>query len=214
MKYLFSSYNAFVSYAKTIGIGKRAWVSCEMKDRYIGGGRPNLANFPVGSVVQEGTPCYFDEIARTVALHISFEVYETAALNATSIKVKKNLNNSVARSGMYVMVAPATVAGTGTGITVSAVDTSNAAYDVFTVGALAAEITAGTILVEADKSGSGAVTLVQPNGLIVDDIYKDANAPYFSANVAFAGVIKSRIISPISAAIKASLPKIQFLNNK
>ena len=214
MQYLFNTFNSFVSYSKSIGIGLRVWAKQKQEDCYVGGGAPTLTNFPVGCVIQAGTPAKIDETTRVVTIHTSFEVYETAAQSATSIKVKKNINNSVAHASMYVMVAPATVTGTGTGIQVTAVNTSNKLYDVFTVAALAAEIPAGTILVEADKSGASAVTLVVPNGLITDDIYKGEFTTQYSCNVAFAGAVYARRIPPVSAAIQASLNKIQFLNNK
>lgn len=143
---LFTSGNNFPSPEFEVGGGKPIYYY--IGKELPGGFNPDLSAFPKGSVVQTGTPIQIDEATRQAKVHVAVKVYEAAASGATSVKVAKLKGGSVLSTGQNVMVAPATIAGAGTGYAVSAVDSTNTAYDVLTLGAaLGANLAEGAILV-------------------------------------------------------------------
>ena len=138
--YLFTSGNVMSAPSGAIGGGRQVWLELSQADKLPGGYSLDLSSLPVGTVLHAGTPIKVNETTRVCTPHLSFSVYETAALGATALKVNKSLGASVAYVGMFIMAAPSTLAGPGTGIQVTAIDRSNEAYDVFTVAALAADV--------------------------------------------------------------------------
>ena len=212
--YLFTSGNVMSAPSGAIGGGRQVWLELSQADKLPGGYSLDLSNLPVGTVLQAGTPIKVNETTRVCTPHLSFSVYETAALGATALKVNKNLGASVAYVGMFIMAAPATLAGTGTGIQVTAIDRSNAEYDVFTVAALAAAVTAGAVYVECDKASTGAVIKNVPSALTVADTAKLASTDKFSCTPAVGGQIYERRIPPCIDAFKAVVPNVIFLKSK
>lgn len=212
MDNIFGTYNSLIDYQKTVG---KSYAAFQRKGhRYVGGGNSAFTYYAKKSVIQEGFPVNLNELTRVATLHLSYEVYENALISATSIKVKKNLSGGIVYVGEKLMAAPSTVAGTGTGFTISAIDRTNALYDVLTVSAIPAALTAGDILVESSASGAGATIKVIPNGLVRDDIYLDEYATNFTVDVLYEGEVYSRRIPPMNAAIKALMPQIMFNNSK
>ena len=214
MNELFTSGNVMSAPSGVIGGGRQVWFDLKESDKLPGGYRLNLDNLPLGTVLQAGTPIAVNETTRVCTPHLSFSVYETAALGATALKVSKILGSSVAYVGMFIMAAPSTLAATGTGITVTAIDRTNAAYDVFTVAALAAEVTSGTVYVECDKTSTGAVIKNVPSALTVADTAKLASTDKFSCTPAVGGQIYERRIPPCIDAFKAVVPNVIFLKSK
>lgn len=214
MNELFTSGNVMSAPYGVVGGGRQVWFDLKESDKLPGGYRLNLDNLPLGTVLQAGTPIAVNETTRVCTPHLSFSVYETAALGATALKVSKILGSSVAYVGMFIMAAPATLAATGTGITVTAIDRTNAAYDVFTVAALAAEVTAGTVYVECDKTSTGAVIKNVPAALTVADTPKLYAGEKYSCTPAVGGNIYERRIPPCIAPFKAVVPNVIFLKSK
>lgn len=214
MRKLFSSGNVFTASESTVGGGCPVWY--EIGKELSGGFNPDLSKFPKGSVVQTGTPIKVDEVARTAQLHIAVKVHQTAASGDTTVRISKLKAGSVLTPGQFLIVAPTAIAGTGTGMTVSAVDSSNPDYDTITLGAaLSAELTGGTILIEADKAGAGAVIKVVPNALSRYDIYNDPDAFAFSVGVVVEGTIYERRIPPVAEPVQALFQKeITFSKSK
>lgn len=168
-----------------------------------GGFNPDLSKFPKGSVVQTGTPILVDEATRTAQVHIAVTVYETAAIDATKVKVVKLKAGSVLSAGQFLMAAPTTTTGTGTGLSITAVDSSNAAYDELTLSAaLTAALTKDDVLVEADKAGTGAKMKVVPNALTRYDIYVDPASTQFTCGAVVEATIYERRIPPVIQAVK------------
>ena len=202
MNELFTSGNVMSAPYGAIGGGRQVWLELSQADKLPGGYSLDLSNLPVGTVLQAGTPIKVNETTRVCTPHLSFSVYETAALGATALKVNKNLGASVAYVDMFIMAAPSTLAGTGTGIQVTAIDRSNEAYDVFTVAALAAAVTAGAVIKNV------------PSALTVADTAKLASTDKFSCTPAVGGQIYERRISPCIDAFKAVVPNVIFLKSK
>ena len=115
----------------------------------------NTTGLTVGSKLPRFTPVFANLATRMVEVVKNVKVMEDAAAAATSLKVAKN---SLAYVGM-------TLGAGSTCAKVSAIDTSNAAYDTLTVSALGEAVTAGQVLFEAvalvtgkTKSGSKDAT--------------------------------------------------------
>ena len=106
----------------------------------------DTTNIPVGTKLPSFAPMYADLKYHKVTLVRNFKVVEayTNGENALSIKIAKGAYPYV---GMHV--------GNGTkGATVSAIDTSNAAYDTLTIAAaFGANLAVGAVLFEATAVG-------------------------------------------------------------
>lgn len=93
----------------------------------------------IGSELPRFTPVAINLATREAVVVKNVKVLEDAAVDATSIKVAKN---SLVAVGM-------TLGAKSTCVKVSAIDTTNAAYDTLTVSALEEAVTAGQVLFEA-----------------------------------------------------------------
>jgi hypothetical protein len=107
---------------------------------------------------------------------------------------------------MAVMVMPESADGTGKSVAITAVDRSNAEYDVITIATLGT-LEAGTILVEADAVSSDAAKIkVLPNAFLFYDVVKDPNAiNMWGVDALFAqvdGVLLTRRVPPIAPIIR------------
>lgn len=159
--------------------------------------------------VPAGTPVAVDDAPteRTIKVHYAFEV--VAGGTTTAVRVKKGWEGSRARVGMAVMVMPASVTGTGKAVAITAVDRTNADYDVITIATLGT-LTAGTILVEADKVSDDAATIkVLPNAFLFYDVVKDPNAiNMWGVDALYSqvdGVLLTRRVPPIAPIIREYL---------
>lgn len=211
---LFTSGNNFPSPEFEVGGGKPIYYY--IGKELPGGFNPDLSVFPKGSVVQTGTPIQVDEATRQAKVHVAVKVYEAASSGATSVKVSKLKGGSVLSVGQNVMVAPSTIAGTGTGYEITAIDSTNASYDVLTIGAaLGANVAEGAILVEASASGAGASIKVVPNALTRFDIYVDPTSAQFTCGAVVEATIYDRRIPPVAQVVKDLFQKeITFSQSK
>ena len=98
----------------------------------------------IGSKLPRFTPVAVNLATRVAKVVKNVKVLEDVAADATSVKIAKG---SLAYVGMHL--------GTGTkGATVSAIDTSNASYDILTISAaFTVKVNAGTVLFEATAAG-------------------------------------------------------------
>ncbi len=126
---------------------KEIW-NVETIFRLSGGFNLVTTNLTSGNHLPAGTPLAVDFSTRKATAVKNVKVYEAATAEATEYKVEKN---SLAYVGMFL--------GNGTkGMEVSAIDTSNADYDVITVEAtLGVAVAIGKILFEASASGGTTV---------------------------------------------------------
>jgi hypothetical protein len=155
---------------RTLTVGSSPVFQGTAKDRQIAQGGFSL--YTTGlildapgaeSVIPAGSPMSFDESTRVAMLLKTARVYENATNTATAIKVYKGHQF---KAGEY---AAAVVGGKAYAITI---DTSNALYDVITVGTtLAVALTADTsYLFQSSATGASAAALnVSPNGLLWSD---------------------------------------------
>lgn len=172
-------------------------------------GRFNLPSdrVPASGVglIPAGTPISVNDETRAADIHYAFEV---VGGTTTAIQVNKSLEGTRAKVGMFVMVAPETIDGTGTAVAITAVNTSNVAYDVLTTAALTGGSTVGAILVEATAAGADASIKVKPNAISFYDVVKhplNVETTIDGLFIQVDGVLLERRIPPIAPAVKAHL---------
>lgn len=200
--------NVLTKYSNEVGGSKHIFT--DAVETLIGGGQFERASLPMDKqVLHAGTPILVDEITRLATVHYAFEVMDVAG---AVIKVKKNGGSTVAKVGMFVMEAPATVATTGTAATIDEIDSTNADYDTLTLSAAITGLATGEMIVEANQTGAGAVVKVIPNAIQVADLYmKEGSYDWsFAAGYHTKGIVYERRIAPIIPCIKDELRKVCF----
>lgn len=154
------------------------------------------SGFSVGATITAGTPIGFDETTRLAKVAKVAVLHADAANNATTYQVKK---------GHYFKVGSSINLAGGTARAITVIDTSNAGYDVLTVGTtIGAAASAGANVFISD-AGYTAV-----KGLLYSDVVLDANGLADIAVVLRGTVYDRRIVAPIPASVKTSLPLIIF----
>lgn len=179
------------------------------------GGQILPASMPViGNALPSCTPVSVNEETKVMSVHYEFEVYEAVAAAGKSIKVKKMLNNTLAKVDMCLGVAPSDISTTVASAKITAIDTTNEAYDVLTISKALGALAVGDILVEVDKETAGADTdaaiKVKPDSLTLRDYELmpygknvDIHADSFWA--LYDGEIYAKRVSPICPAVRKHL---------
>jgi hypothetical protein len=168
-----------------------------------GGFKLDVSVLPADAYVEPGMPLGFDEstrVAKVVKLAI---VQANATDSATEIRVKKG--------HMFKVDDLVAVAVGGAAYAITAIDTSNAAYDSLTVETtLGVALTADTsILFQSSAEGaSAAAYAVTARGLNYQSTKVETGADV--AAVIDGSVYERRIVGGVTAAVKALLPKIFF----
>ncbi|GAO43790.1 hypothetical protein [Flavihumibacter petaseus] len=156
-----------------------------------------------GNVIPAGTPISFDETTRKARILKTAKVYETAGGSATTYKVEKG---HLLKVGEY---AGATVGGPAYAIT--AIDTSNSAYDTITVGTTIGAASAGAALFQSSATGaSSAALMVTAKGLSWDDVEYAEDA---SVSVVLRGTLYARRAPAVPSSVVTGLPLIIFSNS-
>lgn len=158
-----------------------------------------LTTLASGSVLKAGLPFGFDESTRKARCIKVATLYANATNSATTYQVLKGHNAIVGEYFGY------TVGGAAYAITV--IDTSNAAYDVLTVGTtLGVAITAGNVLFQSSATGASAAALiVTPRGALKEDTDPLANE---TLSVVIRGTLYHRRVPTWPSAVKTALPSI------
>lgn len=176
---------------------------------YIGCNVPVDRMPSLGNKLPAGTAILFDESKQNGGdIHYSFGLYEAAEASATSIKVIKIMNNTVAKVGMVIGKAPSTITGTTTGVTITAVDDSNEEYDTLTLSATLGALTVSDVLMEVTATGANAKVKVIPNALLPYDIDTVAGATMYPLSGVWAvldGVVYERRIPALATIIKKAM---------
>lgn len=156
-------------------------------------------NLPVGSVIPSFAPIYADLKLKTCQLVRNMKVYEAYA-DGTTIKVAKG---SFPYVGMFI--------GNGSkGAAVTGIDTSNASYDVLTIGvAFGAALAVDDILFEATAAGGTKQKYTANSAL-----YERKNIDQDICNIALlrtaAEIEPDKLVIPFSANDKAAMAWFQF----
>lgn len=156
----------------------------------------------VGDTVKAGQPLSINEATRKANVVKVAKVYENASNSATDIKVYKGHHFKV---GDYIAK---TVGGAAYAIT--AINTSNAAYDTLTVGTtLGVALTADTdVLFQSSATGASAAAYsYTAEGLLYEDTDVSVGA---SVSVVLRGTVYERRVPAVPAAVKATMPHIIY----
>lgn len=146
-------------------------------------------------VIPAGTPIGFNESSR-VAKVAKLAVAQAVATDAaTDIKIKKN---SLIKVGMTIK------SGASEGKEITAIDKTNADYDLVSVEAtLGVAIATGDAIFVDDAGYTGV------KGLLYEDAIIDSNGTTDVA-VVLRGTVYANRITPVPATIQAKLPLIIF----
>lgn len=155
-----------------------------------------------GATIPAGTPIEFNEATRKAKILKTAKVYETASGSPTQYKVEKGHNLAVGNP-LAKTVGSAAYA-------ITAIDTSNAAYDLVTVGTTIGAVAAGDVLFNSSATGGSAAALaVSAKGLLYDDVEVSKDA---SLSVVLRGTVYARRIA-VPSAVQTALPQIIFSNS-
>ncbi|MEO7016280.1 MAG: hypothetical protein ABI067_07025 [Leifsonia sp.] len=141
-----------------------------MRDKALeleqGGFNLVLTGLSNGQVIPRGTPIIFNEATRQATLGSFGKVYANASNSATAIQVAKGHNLIV---GGYLAASTG-----GAAYAITAIDTTNAAYDTVTIGTtLGVAVVAGQTLFASTATGATAAALPAFNGLLYEETYID-----------------------------------------
>lgn len=139
-------------------------------------------DFPKGYLLPAGTPIVFDESTRKVIPVITAKVYEYADANATAYKVYKG---HVLIVGNYIGIDKAG----GAAYAITDINTSNAAYDVITVGTTLGAANEYQAIFKSSETGATAGTYIKPNGGLYEDTSIDDNT---DVSVVIRGTLNAR----------------------
>lgn len=161
-----------------------------------GGMDLDKTNLPSTGWLPELAPLYRDNVNYKAIVCLRVKTVEAAALNATSIKVAKNAFLSFLKVGMFL------TDGTHV-IEITALDSTNADYDVITTTALAAAIPSGTVLAEA-AGESDAAQKHTPN--FMNFGWRNlSNEDTITFVGRVFGILESELYIPVTAADKTAL---------
>lgn len=151
---------------------------------------------PAGSLVRAGTVIGFDESTRKAKVGKIASMQASATNTATTYRVLKGSNLAVGQ----------TVNATGgTPRAITVFDTSNGAYDEFTVATtIGVTLAAGDPIFVVDDGYNKA------KGLLMNDVEVPATGITESISVVIRGTVYARRIPPVPNTVRALMPNIIF----
>lgn len=164
-----------------------------------------------GAAMAAGTLIFADEVARTIVPIYTFKVLAVNTVQKT-VKVEKFETGSIAKVGMKLLVVGDDLTQAVSNIaTVTAVDSSNADYDLLTMDAVVADsnafIAEGDVLAEAKSSEVKKIKAI-PNGLTYCDNVLDPDAYAIDVDYVWncmeKPVLENRM-PPLTASLKKAL---------
>lgn len=164
-----------------------------------------------GAVMAAGTLVYADEQARTIVPIYTMKVLEVDTTEKT-VKIEKFETGSIAKVGMKLLVVGDDLTQAVSNIaTVTAIDSSNADFDILTMDAVVADsnafIAEGDVLAEAKSSEVKKIKAI-PNGLTYCDNVLDPDAYAIDIDYVWNCMEKpvlERRMPPLTASLKKAL---------
>ena len=155
---------------------------------------------PINSYVPSFTPICADLVKHTAQIVVNAKVVEAATADATSIKIAK---------GSYV-VSGAILGNGSAGATVSAINKTNADYDVLTLAAaFGATLAVGDVLFTA-KTAAGKTQAVVANSALYENHKVTSGINNVALLMKAFDIEPDKLVTPFSANDKANLPYFQF----
>lgn len=168
-----------------------------------GGFKLTDPGLPADTVIPAGTPMVYNEATRTAAILGTAVAQANAGATDTTYNVLKGHTLKV---GNYL----ASGAPGGKAYAITAIDTSNATYDVITVGTTIGAVTAGDVLYASTATGATASAYPAVNGLLYADTITGSNE---DVSVVIRGTVYARRI-PYTTTLETALPRIIFSQSK
>lgn len=166
-----------------------------------GGFALNSTGLAQGAIIPAGTPVVFDEAARTATIVGGSTLQANATNIATTYRVNKGHTHKV---GGYLAAATG-----GAAYAITAIDPSNALYDVLTVGTtLGVALTAGTGLFESSATGASAAAYPAVNGLTYGETVIDYSVK--AINAVIRGTCYARRLPSYTTSL-AALTGLKFI---
>ena len=167
----------------------------------MGGFTLTTTGLTLATVLPAGTVMAFNEATRLATVVKTATLQADATNTATAYQVIKG-------HGLIITDIIAAVKG-GKAYAITAIDTTNVAYDVLTVGTtLGVALTAGTGLFQSSAAGATAAAIIAtPKGLLVDDTTVAVGA---DVSVAIRATIYARRAPIAPADVQATLPNIVY----
>lgn len=164
-----------------------------------GGFGLDITGLTVGKIIPAGTPMIFDEATRLAKPLVWSKIYEAAGNADVAYKVTKG---SLFAIGDYFSAVKG-----GKAYAITAIDTTNAAYDLITVGTtLGVVIAVGATVFESTATGASASALPAIGGVLYSDAVVDTGE---TVSVAIKATVYARRV-PYTADIAAALPHIIY----
>lgn len=166
----------------------------------FGGFTLDVTTLTIGGIVKGGTPFSYNEATRKAQILKTAKLTVAAGASDLTYTVEKNHNLLVGDNIGQVVG--------GKAYPITAINTSNALFDVLTVGTtLAVVLVIGDSLFQSSATGPTAAALnVIPKGLIYDDTNIVAGA---DLAIVIRGTVYNRRVA-VPTACKASMPLIVF----
>ncbi len=197
--------NGGLGYTRQYGTSDRPIFQGTNKDIQLdqGGFGLDITDLVVGSILPKGTPMIVNEQTRLAKPLLLAALYENAASNAVNYKVKKGHTLIV---GKNFAAAPG-----GAAYAITAIDTTNAAFDTITVGTtLGVALSANDFVFGSSATGASAASFGGVNRLLYDDVKVESGKTV--STVIRATVYARRV--PFSAGLEAALPRIIYSQSR
>jgi hypothetical protein len=167
-----------------------------------GGFTLETTGFSDGDIIPAGTPVEYNEDTRKAKVLRTARVYASSA--GSPYQVEKNSNLAV---GMNLGKTVGSAA-----YAITAIDTSNADYDVVTTGTTIGAVTEGDALFQSSASGASAAALsvTGAKGLLYDDVVYSKDA---TLSVVIRGTVYARRIAA-PATVRSAMPLIVFSESR
>jgi hypothetical protein len=165
-----------------------------------GGFSLDMTGLAAGVIIPAGSVVSANESTRKAKIVKTATMQDVAANNATTYKVNKN---HIIAVGDYIARSVG-----GTAYAVTDVDTSNADYDVLTVGTtLGVALVAGDAIFVSTATGATAAAHPAVSGLLYEDEEAQTDNPL---SAVIRGTVYERRVPGAIATMKASLPTLVF----
>jgi len=198
--------NVYSKKEKSFGGGFQLW---RMVREVIGSGGTIQGMKTSTYLYPSGTPVEISTDGKAKIL----EFYKVTLDSATTtVRVMKADALSVPQVGEFLMKAPTTLAGTGKGVTVDAIDSTNAEYHVLTLSGDLGSLVTGDLLCGAAEEGADVSAYAVPNALLRRDVYVEDGAFAGLADGVVRGTVLAERLPFMTDVVKDKLNGIVFDN--
>jgi hypothetical protein len=197
-----------MGYTKKVGVGSAPVFQGTAKDIQLaqGGFRLIITGLIVGAIIPAGTPMVFDEALRTATPLSVGVIFENAGGAATNYKVNKGSRLKVGDN--FAAVAA------GKAYPISAIDTSNAGYDLVTVPTPIGALNVGDFVFASSTTGTNNSSFGGVNSLLYADTVVEEKT---SVSAVIRATVYARRVpysQGLEAALKATSSQIIYSQSR